>query len=448
MSSFLLQEIEQDRHLLRRRLASAESELEARVLELQNDITELTSKLASKETLLRQWEREKGALLQELTAQNRRLTERLQEQQQHEHRLTEQLEAYKEMVSLGKSNLQEHMSSVDGLRYELDLLTSKNRELERRLTAAESERDAIAADLDEANDRIVVLERQQRELEARYQRGVSMEDHHRLQEQQKQVMIGQERRGGAFHDSINGNEERSLLSEMDVSEPTLSQECMSVYRQLRALVAQLRSQQDDDSGLHSDCSTTSLDDSTRFTPGLLHEIAQELVSLVLDTDVVRLLERLEQARREIQERDEELSRRAERLMELNTKASVCEVELASALEECDRFRRDALASNRDEEVALARQERDAAVERRTRAEVELARTRVELMQANGQLLETVRQKVELSQQLEQWQMDMQELLDEQLKNKLSKEIRVQKNNQEPVTSLTSTRRKLLSFFMR
>ncbi|VEN40908.1 unnamed protein product [Callosobruchus maculatus] len=353
------------------------------------------------------------------------------------------------MVSLGKSNLQEHMSSVDGLRCELDLLTTKNRELERRLAAAESERDAVAADLDEANDRIVVLERQQRELEARYQRGVSIEDHHRHQDHQKQIMMGQDRRAGAFHDSINGNEERSLLSEMDVSEPTLSQECMSVYRQLRALVAQLRSQQDDDSGLHSDCSTNSLDDSSRFTPDLLHEIAQELVSLVLDTDVVRLLERLEQARREIQERDEELTRRAERIMELNTKASVCEVELASALEECERARRDAVASNRDEEVALARQERDAAVERRTRAEVELARTRVELMQANGQLLETVRQKVELSQQLEQWQMDMQELLDEQLKNKLSKqEIRTQKNNQDSVTSLTSTRRKLLSFFMR
>lgn len=48
-------------------------------------------------------------------------------------------------------------------------------------------------------------------------------------------------------------------------------------------------------------------------------MAQELVGLVLDTDVVRLLERLEQARREIQERDEELTRRAERLMELSSK---------------------------------------------------------------------------------------------------------------------------------
>lgn len=60
----------------------------------------------------------------------------------------------------------------------------------------------------------------------------------------------------------------------------------------------------------------------RFSPGLLSEVAQELVGLVLDTDVVRLLERLEQARREIQERDVELTRRAEKLLELNTRVSM------------------------------------------------------------------------------------------------------------------------------
>lgn len=105
---------------------------------------------------------------------------------------------------------------------------------------------------------------------------------------------------------------------MDISEPTLSQECMSVYRQLRSLVQQLKSHSDDDSGLHSDCSTTSFEDNANFSAGLLSEVAQELVGLVLDTDVVRLLERLEQARREIQERDMELGKRSDRIMELSS----------------------------------------------------------------------------------------------------------------------------------
>lgn len=47
-----------------------------------------------------------------------------------------------------------------------------------------------------------------------------------------------------------------------------------------------------------------------------------MVGLVLDTDVVRLLERLEQARREIQERDEELQKRMDILNELSSKVRI------------------------------------------------------------------------------------------------------------------------------
>lgn len=58
----------------------------------------------------------------------------------------------------------------------------------------------------------------------------------------------------------------------------------------------------------------------------------------------------------------------------------------------------------DEVVTEARNDRDAATARRTKAEIELAKTRVELMQANSELLEAIQQKVELSEQLEQWQV--------------------------------------------
>ncbi|XP_049824450.1 bicaudal D-related protein homolog isoform X2 [Aethina tumida] len=419
-----LEAVEQDRHVLRRKLTSKESELDARLIELQNDITELTNKLASKDNLLKQWEREKATLVGELTAQNARLTAQLKEAAAAETQLRQQLDGLKEQCAMGKSNLQEHMSSVDGLRDELEILAEKNKELERRLHMAAADRDGMANALEEASDRILLLERHAREQEMRYQQSV------------KDYSLPQEKL------SI---EER--IAEMDISEPTLSQECMSVYRQLRSLVHQLKSHSDDDSGLHSDCSTVSMEDSSRFTPGLLSEVAQELVGLVLDTDVVRLLERLEQARREIQERDEELTRRSERIMELSSKASVCEVELQAALEDRDRARVDAsnTSMNQDEIVSKAREDRDQAVQRRTKAEVELAKTRVELMQANSQLLESIQQKVELSQQLEQWQMDMQELLDEQLRNKLSSQEVKMRAGDAPVVP---PRRRLLSFFIR
>lgn len=83
-----------------------------------------------------------------------------------------------------------------------------------------------------------------------------------------------------------------------------------------------------------------------------------------------------------------------------------DVELRSALEERNRAQADASESSlaQDDVVSQARIDRDAAVQRRTKAEIELAKTRVELMQANSELLEAINQKVELSQQLEQWQV--------------------------------------------
>lgn len=52
------------------------------------------------------------------------------------------------------------------------------------------------------------------------------------------------------------------------------------------------------------------------------------------------------------------------------------------------------------------EQRDGAVRRKNAVQVQLARTRVDVLQANGQLMEAIGQKVELSQQLEQWQVSV------------------------------------------
>ena len=62
--------------------------------------------------------------------------------------------------------------------------------------------------------------------------------------------------------------------------------------------------------------------------------------------------------------------------------------------------------------------RDKAVQRKNMAEVELAGGRIEELQISSQLLETVQQKVSLAQQLEEWEVDMQIMLQEQLKEKI------------------------------
>lgn len=87
--------------------------------------------------------------------------------------------------------------------------------------------------------------------------------------------------------------------------------------------------------------------------------------------------------------------------------NVCEAELAGAKEERDRARADmqdldSLA--KDEIIKKAWEIRDGAVERKNATQVELARTRIDLLQVNSQLMETIRQKVELRQQLEQFEV--------------------------------------------
>jgi coiled-coil domain-containing protein 64 len=80
--------------------------------------------------------------------------------------------------------------------------------------------------------------------------------------------------------------------------------------------------------------------------------------------------------------------------------------LAGALEARDQAisDRDDTELSRDEVVKKAWSVRDAAIERKNNVEVQLAKTSLDVMQSSGQLMEAIQQKVELSQQLEQWQV--------------------------------------------
>lgn len=73
------QEIEQDRHLLRRKLLSTQSECDSRLLELQADIRELQNAVDERENALKQTEKEKTLLIAELTEQNQRLQIQIKE---------------------------------------------------------------------------------------------------------------------------------------------------------------------------------------------------------------------------------------------------------------------------------------------------------------------------------------------------------------------------------
>lgn len=404
----ILQQLEQDRHLLKRKIQTVESDFESRILELQNDAREFKEKYDSRETNYKRWEREQNTLVQELNAQNQRLNTQLNEAKQTQSQLQQQLDQLREQNSIRKVSYNEQASSLDALRDELSLANTQRQEIEKRLLSFASERDALTSTIEEAEDRILVLERHRREQDAQLQLVRRELEHARLMGKISSEQTAPPSITNIGLNSINGP--RSILAEMECDEA--GGDWRSVYRQLRELCQQLKSQrEDDDSGMHSDCSTASLDGDRPGGIAVLVEVGQELVRLVLDTDTVRLLERLESARREIRERDEELCRRADTLHELESRLSVKEVELRATLEERDRARTDISQSSlaKDEVIQNAREIRDNAVARKNKVEVELARTRVDLMQANSQLLEAIQQKIELSQQLDQWQVSYQKI---------------------------------------
>ena len=106
--------------------------------------------------------------------------------------------------------------------------------------------------------------------------------------------------------------------------------------------------------------------------------------------------------------------------------TVTEKQLSAATEERDTLREDIsnTSAGKDELIKKAWDVRDAAVKRKNDTMIELARARIDVMQINSQLLEAIQQKVELSQQLDQWQGDMEELLEEQM----VKKMRAQENS--------------------
>ncbi|XP_061500244.1 bicaudal D-related protein homolog isoform X1 [Anopheles gambiae] len=447
-----VENLEQEKYILKRQLEISSSENEAIILELQGDIKQFRQKLEAQEQIMRQMEREKNMLIEELTAQNTRLSNELQKSNATEQQLTAQLQEIKEQCNRRTLSIQDHVSSLESLKNELRLILEKKNELENRLHMTVNERENLSIALNEASERIHILERSTKEQDTKYQMTVQTLDRlerengtlsERLESFDSQRSLhGELQHHSSLLQEMNGEEE--CAGSKDEASHLVLKEAQSVYKQLKTLCQTLRStHHDDDSGLHSDMSFSSLDNTMapvsmaapnsvteatsasmtvndKFSRGMLSAVADELVHTIMNLDAMQFKTMFEQTRSMLIEQEEELKKKNDVIMQLESKLSVREVELQSTIEERNQAREDASHSSlaQDETVVQARKDRDAAIERRTKAEVELAKNRVELMQANSQLLEAIQQKVELLQQLEQWQIDMHELIEEQMKNKL------------------------------
>jgi len=232
----------------------------------------------------------------------------------------------------------------------------------------------------------------------------------------------------------------------------LKQEILSAYQQLKNMCSLLRQR---GSGKQRRNSTDSLETTSsseeprasQVRVGLLHEVMQELKGLLhdilrkeakgscpacgadvndrlkLEVQLHKTTENFEKLERNLKKKEDESRAREDEMRELMSKLSVTELQLKAAEEDRDTLRSDLENSEagRDVLIKKAWETRDAAVKRKNNTEIELARTRIDVMQVNSQLMEAIQQKVELSQQLDQWQQDMQELLEEQMNRKMKQQ---------------------------
>ncbi|KAL0273109.1 UNVERIFIED_CONTAM: hypothetical protein PYX00_005863 [Menopon gallinae] len=457
--------MEQEKHSSRRRLESLQEECDLKVAELQGDISELRKNLDFRENHLRQVERDKGQLIEDLTAQNQRLKEQLKERGRTEENLTNQLTSLRDQCNLKKSSLQDHASNLEILRDEIQMLSERKQELERRLQSVIEERDNLTLSLEESMERIHVLERHTREQD------IQIRSTSRELERIRAANVTLGERLEAMN-SLDSPRSRSLLHEMECDDDyhsstysSLEKEMLTNCETLRGICQYLKnrslggSEGSSDQSMYSDLNISAL------KVGMLTAIVEELESLLhlgegrtsgmdssletrIEIELHQTKEALERVDKELAEKNEELKARAELIIDLTGKLTLREAELKKALEEKDIAKSDLakVSDNPDDLIAEAREARDAAISRKGELELQLARVRIDLLQVNSQLMEAVQQKVELSQQLEQWQVDMQCLLDEQMRAKLTKHEKKRAALLEGQNPQTSGPRRILSLF--
>jgi len=407
-----------------------------------------------------------------------------------------------------KTSMSDHVQILETLREEITIMTERKIDLERRIEALYAEREGLSSTLDESADRIVMLEKEARERDCLI-RNIKKES----DELKSQNLALNDRLDSVYRSSsISPQGNLSILNEMEISDSEkslngsrrpfsnidedlddiecdnpdcppdlqeLKQEVLSAYQQLRNMCAILRQRGKQRRNSSDSLDTTSSSEEPQVSHvkvGLLHGVMQDLKGLLhdilrkeakgtcpacgadsndrmkLEIQLHKTQENFERLERDLRKKEDESKARDNEIKDLLSKLTVTEVQLKAAEEERDTLKSDVENSEASKDVLIKKawETRDAAVKRKNNTEIELAKTRIDVMQINSQLMEAIQQKVELSQQLDQWQEDMQELLEDQMNRKMraaQAQSKLKSGNDSDSSQATNERKKskLFSF---
>ncbi|XP_013411321.1 bicaudal D-related protein homolog isoform X2 [Lingula anatina] len=524
-----LEEMQQQRHELKFLMEIKEGQYENAIKDLHQDVEYLRRELEQRQQQSQSGDRERAQVVDELKQQNERLTDQLRQAAKTEEQLQNQVQSFRDQLNSKRVSMHEHVQQLEMLKEEIAILTERKNELDRRIAAVTKERDELLRTLEESQDRIMMLEKQNREQEHQLHLqeqglGELREQNSQLQEQleglslhvashrydnqeslfnelgQSENSLDMELAAAgvdvphprpsnllfstqmmsecdeddddvecdddammlspvrdndprnlqsslSFPDSLNGTTAGFTDSEHIEQNRQLKEELLLVYQELRAMAREIT---------RSRSETLSPDDITSqdMRKDHLQMVTQEIRSLIqalsgkkecpclnspdsveendrqeLEEKISMMRQELTRTQRELQKlnqqmisKDEELHQKTAELTSLTSKLELQQLEMSKIQAERDRLQDQALTTvTRDEVIEGARQDRNEAISKRNSMEVELAKAKLDYMTLHKQLMEAIQQKIELSQQLEQWQLDMHDLIGTQMKRQIKDE---------------------------
>jgi len=461
-----LEVLEQEKYQLKKQLEIAEEEYEQKLFDLQADIANLRDVVDKHAADQKQAERHSSQLVNDLTEQNQRLTSQLKVSGANEKEMRNQITKLKEQFNNRKITIQEHFGHVESLRDEISAVMDKKTELENylKILSKEREKDQLLRNREKDIEELQasnhhLLERLEtlsgsRSSSPSCNLSLLSELEMSASDQEKQGLfdIIEETDEEFDFDTVEGEDlERDVA---DVNLKSLRNEVLSAYHQLRNMSMQLRLRKRKSKAIQGVSMETSSSGSSvevvTVQAGQLDQAVQELKALLhqflrkesrtnstgsqgcqicgrslqekqsMEIELHQTIEQIERGNIGLKQMELEAKQKDTEIQRIRSKLMMMEARLAAAEEEREMLKKDVEESSLSKEslIKSAWSSRDAAVERKNVAEVELARTRIESMQVNSQLIEAVQQKVTLSQQLEEWEVDLQVMLQEQVKNKM------------------------------
>lgn len=488
LSKLFDNQYEQEKYALRKRLNSIEIEYENKIHDLQSDVGAAREKLNVHLEISKQNEAENSRIIGELTEQNTRLTNELKKTSQRESLLEKEIQSLKEQYQARRTNVTDHIGQLEGLRDEINLLSRRKHELESKISSLNEEKDSISMSLDESQYRILSLEKQLHEkdhligsqqkdldelrrLNTQYQNRIDnfakMRSFEAYKMQGSSLYNEIEMSSHSSGDDIHLRNSPNYFSEEDIdSSPDNmcfqcakhKQELFDAFNKLKSLYEELYRRRVGDSAAAASASQLNVVSSnSNHDSGIqanlsgieeLNYVICDIQELIKSLDFMQCItcqefnserSELERVRKENSSYKDQVQKLNAEVIRLTASSTLLEAELTTLKEENTVLRGDVegmATLSPDEIVKRAWKMRDDTIARKKTVEIELAKIRIELMHVNSQLLETIQQKVELSQQLEQWQVDMEQLIEEQLKNKLS----LQEKSKETATSESPVRK--------